>query len=155
MRAILFADPGGTTGLAAYFFDRGDGEFWCSQSQFAETGRTVELLAQEYGADLSLGYERFTILPGAGSVKHDGSALMVIGMLRWLALRHGTVMLNAQSPSDRRLGLKHLRTVGWYKPGAEHARDAAAHLLVHAMKYGWLPDELKARIRDGARNPGP
>lgn len=152
MRAVLFADPGGTTGLAAYFFDKGSGEFWCGQYGFAETGRTVEMLCEEYGADLSLGYERFTILPGAGSVKHDGSALMVIGMLRWLSLRHGTVSLPSQAPSDRRLGLKHLRTVGWYKPGLEHARDASAHLLVHGMKYGWLPEEVKGKLRGAGGN---
>lgn len=151
-QAILWADPGGTTGIAAWLFDRGDGEFWCSQDGFRETGQKVEVLAQEYGADLSLGYERFTILPGAGSVKHDGSALMVIGMLRWLALKHGVSMLPSQSPSDRRLGLKHLRTVGWYRPGKEHARDAAAHLLVHGMKYGWLPEEVKVRLRGSSGN---
>lgn len=149
MRAILWADPGATTGLAAYFFNRGDGEFWCAQEQFRETGERVELLAREYGAELSLGYERFSITPGSGAgfIKHDGSALMVIGMLRWLALRHGTVMLPSQSPSDRRLGLAHLRDVGWYKSGKEHARDAAAHLLVNAMRDGWLPEELKVKLR--------
>lgn len=95
---------------------------------------------------VSLGYEQFNITPGS-HVKHDGSALMVIGMARWLAWKHGMAMLPSQPPSARRLGLKHLKTLGWYRPGQQHGMDAAGHLGTYMISNDLLPEELKERLR--------
>jgi hypothetical protein len=141
---ICWLDPGATTGIAAYTF-RAGGSFHSWQLQFSETGRRIEELAGDWGP-LHLGYESFTITPGS-HVRHDGSALMSIGMARWLAFKHGIAMLPSQPPSARRLGLKHLKTVGWYRPGLGHANDAAAHLLTYFLAKNLLPEELKERLR--------
>lgn len=140
-------DPGATTGIAVWTF-RAGGVFRSWQLQFRETGERIELLARDW-APLHLGYESFTITGGGSHVKHDGSALMAIGMARWLSLKHGLTMLPSQPPSARRLGLKHLKTLGWHRPGLGHANDAAGHLATHMISKGLLPEELKERLRDG------
>lgn len=143
---ICWLDPGGTTGIAAWTF-RAGGSFHSWQLQFREAGEKIELLARDW-APLYLGYESFTITPGS-HVRHDGSALMAIGMARWLAFKHGIAMLPSQPPSARRLGLRHLKTVGWYRPGQGHGMDAAAHLLTYFLANNLLPEELKERLRNG------
>jgi|FreactTroBogLake_1042271.scaffolds.fasta_scaffold58675_2 hypothetical protein len=145
MRAALWADPGGTTGLALWDFV--EQRFNSTQLQFRETGALVEDLVTRYGSDFYLGYEQFTITPGR-QIKHDGSALMVIGMLRWLTVKHNVAMLPSQPPSARRLGLKHLKTLGWYRAGQQHGMDAAGHLATWAITNDLLPEELKERLRD-------
>lgn len=142
---LLWLDPGGMTGLAAWHF--GKQQFWASQGDFRSTGQYIEHLAAT-AAPLHIGVESFSVTPGS-HIRHDGSAFMVIGMTRWLAWKHGASMLPSQPPSARRLGLKHLKTVGWYRPGIPHGMDAAAHLLVSAMRDGWLPEEMKEKIRNG------
>lgn len=139
-------DPGGTTGIAVWTF-RGGGVFRSWQLQFREAGERIEQLAEQW-QPLYLGYESFTITPGS-RVKHDGSALMAIGMARWLCFKHGIATLPSQPPSARNLGLRHLKTLGWYRPGLGHANDAAGHLATYAISKGLLPEELKERLRNG------
>jgi hypothetical protein len=146
--AILFLDPGGTTGMALWRFR--DQQFQAAQGDFRTVGRQIEQLA-ETARPLSIGFESYAVTPGR-QIKHDGSAFMVIGMTRWLAFRHQAIMLPSQPPSARRLGLRHLKTVGWYRAGIPHGMDAAAHLLVVALKDGWLPEEMKEAIRVSSGN---
>lgn len=145
--AALWLDPGGTTGMAAWFFETGEFRSW--QEDFKGTGARIESLAFHV-KHLSIGYEQYNISPGR-YVRHDGSSLMVIGMTRWLALVHGASMLPSQPPSARNLGLKHLKVLGWHRPGLGHANDAAAHLASWAISNDLLPEELKERLRGNSR----
>jgi hypothetical protein len=142
----VWLDPGATTGVAAWYFDRGAGLFRSWQEDFFRTGRLIERLANEAERPIRMGYEQYNLLPGSFA-RHDGSALMVIGMARWLALVHGFEMLPSQPNSARRLGLKHLKTLGWHTPGRGHAGDAAAHLATWMITNNLLPEELKERLR--------
>lgn len=144
---VVWLDPGGTTGVAAWYFERQLFRSW--QEDFLHTGQLIEHIAREAERPIRLGYEQFTITPGR-QIKHDGSALMVIGMARWLTLMHDFGMLPSQPPSARRLGLKHLKTVGWYRAGQQHGMDAAGHLMTWMLAGNLLPEELKERIRGGS-----
>jgi hypothetical protein len=141
---VCWLDPGATTGIATWNSQLRRVTTW--QDTFTGTGLALERMARQYGHDLELGYESYVITPGS-HVRHDGSALHMIGVITWLAFRHGACMLPSQSPSARRVGLKHLRPAGWYRPGVPHGMDAAAHLLTDGLRRGWLPEELTARIR--------
>jgi len=142
-RACIWLDPGGTTGIATWDYDKV--AFGSHQSDWQMTGTYIEKIAAWLGPELEIGYESYTITPGS-HVKHDGSALLIIGMVRWLAYRHGATLLQSQQPSARKLGLLHLRKLGWYRAGTQHANDAAAHAAVYLMKTNQLPAELKERI---------
>lgn len=134
------------TGIATWNVP--DELFGSHQDDWRGTGEYIETMAANFGSELAIGYESYHITPGS-HVKHDGSALMVIGMVRWLAHRHGAEMLASQQPSARKLGLRHLTTLGWHKPALGHADDAAAHLAVYLMKTNTLPDDLKRRLAEG------
>jgi hypothetical protein len=154
MSVITWLDPGGTTGIATWTPDpgteTGSGEFRSRQEDFRSTGNYLNMLMRDNPGTM-LGYEQYNITPGR-YVKHDGSSLMVIGMARWLALVHGAVMLPSQPPSARKLGMQHLKTLGWYRPGLGHANDAAGHLLVWLLKENLLPEELKEKLRGNSRD---
>jgi hypothetical protein len=139
----IWLDPGGTTGIAAWDFGQGTFRSW--QEDFLTTGRLLDNL---FGTcrPAWLGWEQYNILPGSYA-RHDGSALMVIGMARWLGLVHGVGNLPSQPNSARRLGLKHLKTLGWYSVGRGHANDAAAHCATWMITNDLLPEELKERLR--------
>jgi hypothetical protein len=143
---VIWLDPGATTGIAAWDFERRLFRSW--QEDFLRTGQLIGNLAEMQGPEspIRLGWEQYNLLPGSFA-RHDGSALMVIGMARWLSLVHNIGALPSQPNSARRLGLKHLKTVGWHTPGRGHAGDAAAHLLTWMITNDLLPEELKERLR--------
>jgi hypothetical protein len=142
----IWLDPGATTGVAAWDFDRRLFRSW--QEDFLRTGQLIGNLAELQGPEspIRLGYEQYNILPGSFA-RHDGSALMVIGMARWLCLLNNIGMLPSQPNSARRLGLRHLKTLGWHVPGRGHANDAAGHLATWMITGDLLPGELKERLR--------
>jgi hypothetical protein len=140
----VWLDPGATTGIAAWSFTHGKFRSW--QGDFLATGRLLESLFDSE-ATVWLGWEEYNILPGSFA-RHDGSALMVIGMARWLGLIHGVSNLPSQPNSARRLGLRHLKTLGWHTPGRGHAGDASAHLATWMITNDLLPEELKERLRN-------
>lgn len=135
------------TGIATW--NAADELFGSHQDDWRGTGEFLETMAVHLQGDLAIGYESYHITPGS-HVKHDGSALMVIGMVRWLAHRHGAIMLPSQQPSARRLGLSQLTKLDWHRPTkGGHADDAAAHLATYLMKTNTLPDGLKRKLSEG------
>jgi hypothetical protein len=147
----VWLDPGATTGIATWNFRTG--QFRSCQEDFLRTGRFLVEMGEYAERPISLGYEQFNITPGS-YVHHDGSALMTIGMARWLTLVHEFKLLPSQPNSARRLGLKHLKTLGWHVPGRGHANDAAGHLATWMITGDLLPEELKERLRGDGRGTG-
>jgi hypothetical protein len=139
--ALAWFDPGKMTGWALWVNET----FSSGQLPQLEVSPFLTQLAQHFGSELDVGWERFLILPGS-RVKHDGSALRVIGVLEQVVHDHGLGQRVPQPSSSRVLGLNHLRTVGWHKRGEGHANDAAAHLLSDLLKTNRLPADLKRRI---------
>jgi hypothetical protein len=141
---VVWLDPGTVTGWA--WWDTYAESFRSGESEFIPLGsRLASWLndADRLGHDVWLGWEAFTIRPGSGRMKQDGSSLQVIGVARWLAWCHGAVIVKPQNPDGRTLGLKNLKRVGWHSPGQDHANDAAAHLLSFLLRYHVLPPSLQ------------
>lgn len=83
--------------------------------------------------------ETFLPRPGAKSLQLD--ALHIIGALRYLCW-HTKTPLIMQSPTQAKSfagGQEKLRAAGWYTVGADHARDAARHMLVFLCSHKDLP----------------
>jgi hypothetical protein len=101
-----------------------------------------EWLARHLDCSTWVGWEAFTVRPGSARVKFEPDSLEVIGMTRWLAYHQDARMLKPQQPSDRSIGLLHLKRVGWRVPGQDHRNDAAAHLLAFLLANQLAPAEM-------------
>jgi hypothetical protein len=100
-------------------------------------------LADENGA---VGWEAFTIRPGSSRLALDTTALEVIGVVKWVVHVTGSLVLPQLQPDSRKLGEKHLRTVGWHRPGPDHVTSAASHLLSYLLQERQLPAYLLGKI---------
>lgn len=105
------------------------------------------ILSENCHSSVSIGWEAFTIRPGSSHLDLDTTAIEVIGAVRWLAADFNTVVLQPQQPSDRSLGSKHLKTLGWNRSEKEDdANSAASHLLSYLLSSRLLPTELMVKI---------
>ena len=142
---ILWLDPGLDTGWAVWY---------PVASQFY-SGHVKGMLeaAELIHEHLSLtdgfavvGWEGFTIRPGSSRLALDTTALEVIGAARWIAKETGTRVLPPPQPDARKLGNKHLKTVGWHRTGSDDRTSAASHLLSYLLQERQLPANLLAKI---------
>lgn len=142
---ITWVDPGKMTGMASWEPTRE--LFWARQDKPSQICQDIEGLGKKLGPALHLGWEQFIITPGS-HIKHDQSASQTIGMLEWLAERHGLTVLPAQPSSARNLGMAggKLERLVWDNRGA-HAKDAAAHLLAFLLRTNQLPPVLLNRLK--------
>jgi hypothetical protein len=140
---IMWLDPSNPSGWATW---RPRTESFSSgELSFNHLGALISGIS-DVPEDVWLGWEAYTIRPGSGRIKQDGISLQVIGMARWLAYDQGMRQLKPQQPSDRTLGLKHLKAVGWHNPGKEDADDAAAHLLAFLLNHKVLPQSFLEKV---------
>ncbi len=63
-----------------------------------------------------------------------------IGVLRFLTHQYECEFI-LQTPSAAKSFATNtkLKKIGWYKPGKDHANDAARHLMVYAVGHGLIP----------------
>lgn len=141
---FFYADPGGTTGWASYSQELG---FKSGQLDFEQVGNYVEMLGSHYGADLSLGWEKFLVTPATARKPGATIAIEVIGVIRWLGLRFHVNFLPCY-PSSSLLpkGADQLRRIGWHARGQQHANDAAQHLLHYCLNAKLLPADLVSKL---------
>jgi hypothetical protein len=143
---VLWLDPGKTTGWACLTMA---GKFDSGQFNFEDTGKLVEQLGFWQGPALRVGWEAAILLPGSGQRKGIDKALEVIGMVQWLCLKHGAVMLPSFPSSARSLGgLRKVKALGWYKPNKGHANVAAEHLCAYLLRTKTMPENLLDKILD-------
>ena len=156
----VWLDPGKTTGLASWD-SRNDSFTSIQASDLVTVGNWIEMLilvndsemAEDSddnddddgtGLRIEIGWEKFVTTPG--TVRHGGKpdwSLEVIGVARYLAVKHGLSILPPQMSSMMAIATdERLRLVGWYRPGKQHANDAARHLFRYLVVTGRLPADL-------------
>lgn len=147
--SVTWVDPGLMSGWARWWPE--SGEFHSGQLDLLDLGKQLDALLDHW---MWIGWERFVIQPGTSRLGQSaddlGSALEAIGVTRYMALRRGARILRPQVRSDKALGLKHIKAIGWHSPGKDHANDAAGHLLTWALKNHVLPEQLLKRLPVGA-----
>ena len=151
----VWLDPGKVTGWATW--RPADDQFLSGQvtGLLEAANRVRDIIGMVSAGNLvAIGWEAFTIRPGSAHLDLDTTALEVIGAVQWIAAEAKATVLKPQQPSDRTLGQKHLATLGWHRPGPDHADSAASHLLSYLITTRQLPAELLAKITEKMEQEG-
>lgn len=133
MATVVAVDPGGTTGLAVWSPGMGI-SLWEGKPDEA-VDRLANLSAINHKRHFVV--ERYIITPATAKMSQQHDALEIIGALKYLVRTHDHT-LSLQTPAEAKAFSTDtkLKTVGWYKPGLPHARDASRHLLLYLSKVG-------------------
>jgi hypothetical protein len=146
----MWLDPGLTTGIARWY--PVTDEFYSEQVfgmlEASFHVRDILTVSSDEITRPVIGWEAFVIRPGSSHLDLDTTALEVIGTTKMTAADLNATVPWPQQPADRSLGEKHLMTVGWYKPGCEHANAAAAHLLSYLIESRLISTEMLAKIAE-------
>lgn len=140
---IVWFDPGATTGGAVYNITAD--HFDSKQYTAEELPTAVEAMCVAYGDRLMVGYELYLQTPRprpGSSAKPSNDAIAVIDQA---CARHGIPQIKGQ-PSSARLAkstVVFLRRLGWYRPGQQHANDAACHLFRHLIRMKPIPEKVR------------
>jgi len=140
----MWLDPGKLTGWAmlesTMMFSSGQGDF-------DETDDLVNTWARTMRADLWLGWEMYVVTQGGGRSGTPSFSLEVIGAVKSACRRHGVTVLKPVPSSSRMLGDESkLRRLGWWRPGARHANDAAMHLTAFLLRERLMPAEMSSKL---------
>jgi hypothetical protein len=143
---IMWLDPGLSTGWAVWYpitmkFLSGVADGLISAITYVTT-----VLSRPLASHAAIGWEAFTIRPGSSRLRLDTTALEVIGAVKWVAHELGATVLAPAQPADRSLGQKHLKALGWHRPGPDHADSAASHLASYLLRERLMPAGLLAKI---------
>lgn len=146
---IAWFDPGLTTGSALY--DIGRDRFASGQHTYGGLTFRLEELYHAYGERLAVGWELYiqTSRPRAGSkAEHSNKAITIISEF---CKTRGVRVLKGQPSSARRAGdtVVFLRRLGWYRPGQQHANDAACHLFRHLIRLRPVPEKVRRGLPEG------
>lgn len=140
----IWADPGKMTGWASY--DTHTGVFLSGQELFLPFGRMLTDTVAFLGHRVTIGWEMYTVPPGAVQKSSPAFALEVIGMIKWIG--RDCTLAKPTMPGDRAVAHHTvLRNIGWWAPGKEHANVAAQHLLTHLADTHRLTDAMTAAFR--------
>jgi hypothetical protein len=137
---VLWLDPGKMTGWARLRDGKGfeSGEAW---PQLA--GDIMQDHCRQ-SREALVGWEQFNITPATYRLRGSSETIEIIGVIRWLAIRHDAQILPAASRQARMtVSSETLKKFGWYRPGLGHANDAARHLLAWMIRSGALEEEHK------------
>lgn len=141
---VLALDPGLTSGVALLARE-GPQVLYSAELDFETTGRVIEHYLSADPQHIAPVAERFIITTKTGEKSQAPWSLEGIGMMRWLALRHGAGPLTLFNPSDAKAMFPNdaLRRVEcWHRGGAGHARDAIRHGLMYLVNTGWADRRL-------------
>lgn len=129
--AVLWVDPGGTTGVAWWSRPYGFSSF---EGSLVAAGHQVATLCRSYSRGLAIGWERFDITPGIPQ-RDAKLAIEMIGVCRYWALSCGCQILTEAAPGDRDVATPPmLRKLGWYPRGEKDAISASQHLLAYMLR---------------------
>jgi|SRR5277367_1885475 len=147
---ITWLDPGLTTGIASWYPATGElvSEQIFGMLEASYQIRDILNIPSDEATRPAIGWEAFTIRPGSSHLDLDTTALEVIGTTKMTAADLNVTVFWPQQPADRSLGEKHLVTVGWHRPGREHANVAAAHLLSYLLEARLLPADMLVKITE-------
>lgn len=152
MPVYLYTDPGMTTGWAS-FSELG---FKSGQHDFDGICSYLERLTSYHGPNLHIGWEDFIITSKTYIKKESHWSMEVIGVIRWLAHKHGCKLLPTYTSSTLLpKGNEQLKRMGWYAVGMGHANDAAQHLMHYMMYDKKLPSNLLDRLLERDVEPEP
>lgn len=142
---VLWLDPGLVTGWATWrpaaaLFTAGH------VTGVIAAGELIDEMLSLADGNGAVGYENFTIRPGSSRLRLNTTALEVIGVTKWAAHLAGCRVLPQLQPDARKLGEKHLKTVGWNRPGPDDVTSASSHLLSYLLQERQLPASLLKKI---------
>lgn len=136
---VVWLDPGLTTGWAELGLGT---KFRCGQGSQMEVGETLDAAAALFMGDMAIGYEQYIVTPGGGRTGTAGPPLKVIGMIEWIGYLNGCQMLKPVTSAMRTVTTPDmLKRLGWYRPGMDHAMQAARHLLAWLLREKLLLPE--------------
>jgi len=143
VRTIIWVDPGKSTGWALW---NTLGTFASGQDDAFSVECELHSITSSAANRLAIGWEQYLIT--GNRVKHDDSALLVIGYLEWVTRYYSCQVLKPMPSSARNLGQDggKLEILGWRVPGRKDANAAAAHLLAYLLREGLLPPETLQRL---------
>lgn len=73
--------------------------------------------------------EDFSI--GGARSKEANVTIEMIGILRYLAHKHGKKFVTQRPGAYKFAGSDKLKRLGWYTPGSDHVRSATGHLVLY------------------------
>lgn len=139
-RMVTWLDPGLTTGWATLC--NNGRTFESGQAQMVDVGGYLEGSASLYMGDMAIGWEQYIVTPGGGRGGTAGPPLEVIGMAKWIGYWHSCQMLKPVPSAMRTVATADmLKRLGWYRPGRDHAMQAARHLLAWLIREKLLSSE--------------
>jgi hypothetical protein len=140
---VLAIDPGKATGLAWYDVMSPD-SFRSVELGFMDACGAINRYAATYGDQIDIVAETFLITVQTAKNTQATWSLEVIGVAKYLALKHtgAPAIMQQQSEAKTFSTNDRLRAIGWYAPGLRNANDAAKHLLRYLVKHGWWDDRL-------------
>lgn len=141
--AVMWVDPGQMTGVAVLLHGN---YFWASEAGFMEAGSHIESWCNNYGPQLAVGWERFTIQPRTPP-QNAADAIEMIGVTRRIATRACCQILppaqqHTPKPAERRI----LQALGWWVPGKNDAQSAAWHLVAWMLREKIAPPHVMAAV---------
>lgn len=136
---VVWLDPGLTTGMA--WWDPRVEIFGSWQYEKGDLLKRIEYLVQTHEGQVGIGCEHYII--AGRSPGNPKPSLEVIGAVEAGAGEGRYCLLPPMPSAARKLGSAVLlRRLGWYKPGKDHANDAAMHLLAYLFREKRLPRHL-------------
>ena len=131
----MMLDPGKTTGIATSD-TFGVVTF---EAPMAEAGECIEKWCKivRHG---SICWEAFTITPVTYRMPEASTAIEMIGIARYFALKYRITIIPARARQARSACPPvMLKALGLHHPGKPHANDAARHLVAQMISAGTLP----------------
>lgn len=148
-RYVLAIDPGLATGMCLFSMVPDEEPILISSWELSmqEFGPTARAVFDEYGLDLEVVCEKFTITQETAKKSQAPYSLEVIGMTRLLMWDAGLdgASLPLQLPADAKRMFPNpaLKTLGyWHRGGEGHALDSIRHGLLYLVKTRWKPKGL-------------
>ncbi len=123
---VLAVDPGPHVGVACYTAASGVENFsaWESTPSYFYTCIEGWIVASDVIVS-----EGFNISGRRAS--EANVTIEMIGVLRFLAARHGKTFVEQPPGAHRFAGSDKLKRLGWYTVGSDHARSATGHLVLY------------------------
>lgn len=132
LKAIIAIDPGEATGIARVLPAVGYDGCWSMDA--LEACDWIVESAEGFGKGLIIVYEVFR--PRNGVRHWQPAAVEVTGVIKWAAHKYGCGVVG-QEVADAKAFVpnQRLRDVEWWRRGAaDHAHDAARHLLLYLAR---------------------
>lgn len=143
---IAWFDPGLTTGAAVY--DITADAFHSGQHDYVSLTRQLQEMHDTYGGRLAVGWELYVQTPRPRPGSKAAYSQRAIALIDEACQQHGTPVLKCQ-PSSARMAKStavFLRRLGWYRPGQQHANDAACHLFRHIVRMHPVPENVRKHL---------